>query len=58
MIPLTLVSGRVMELQYIMDATPLEGMLVARAFPVMLIERRWSVTNIYKVHAVNFLQCF
>ena len=58
MFPLTLASGRVVELQYIMDATLLECMLVARACPFTIIERHWSGTNIYKGHAVSFLQDF
>ena len=58
MIPLTLASGRFVELQYIMDATLLYCALVARSCPVIRIERYRSGTNLYKGHAVNFLQDF
>ena len=53
MIPLTLASERVVELQYIMDATLLECMLVDYTCPFTIIERHRSDTNIYKGHAVN-----
>ena len=58
MIPLTLDSGRVVELQDIMDAIPLDCMFVARACLVMRIKGHQSSTNNNKDHAVNFLQDF
>ena len=55
-IPLTLASIIVVKLQYIMNATQLDCVLVACTCPFMRIERQKSGTNIYKGYAVNFLQ--
>ena len=51
MISLTLDSGRVAELQNIIDATLFECMF-------MRFEKHQSCMNLYKFHAVNFLQDF
>jgi len=56
MIPLTFSSGIVAYLQDVVDATPLECMLVALACPVMRVVRHTSGVAIYDSHCINFLQ--
>ena len=58
MIPLTLASGVVEELQDIADASPLECMLVALACPVMRIVRHVGGSIRYQNHCANFIQNF
>ena len=58
MIPLTLVSGSIEELQECIDAPPLDRMLFARACTVMHVVRHQSGNLIYQGHAINFLQYF
>ena len=58
MIPLTLASGSIEELQECIDASPLERMLCARACTVMRVVRHQSGNLIYQGHSINFVQDF